>query len=73
MIPTHDERKKTMAQITRLQINPEEEREAWASHWLEEYKRYSHIEPSNTFECLVGMTAGESAEYALEQYKAYSE
>ena len=57
--------------LTRLP-NIAEEREEWKEYWYEEYKQFSSIEPSNTFECYVGMDAGESAQYAWEQYKEYN-
>ena len=45
----------------------------WAKYWFAEYEQFSGIVPENTHNCYVGMTAGESANYAWEQYQAYSE
>ena len=50
-----------------------EENANWAEYWLGEYNLYSGIVPENTHTCYAGMTAGESANHAWEQYQAYSE
>lgn len=40
-----------------------------AEQWLNDYHHYAGIEPTNTYDCLAGMNAGQSAEYCWEQYQ----
>ena len=37
------------------------------TYWLDQYNHYAGIEPANTYDCFVGMNAGESAEACLEE------
>ena len=53
------------------------ENTSWAEFWLEEYNSFRGIAP-NEYVCgrchyYPGMNAGESADYAWEQYQAYKE
>ena len=57
--------------MTRLEVSVKEEYNSWEEFWLEEYNLYSGIVPENNHTCYAGMTAGESADHAWEQYQAY--